>query len=197
VLFDEVLQAALLKVLGHVVLELEDDLGTTVERLAIVGDDLEGTTGIGDPSVLNVVIVLGDDSDLLGNQVSGVETYTELTDHADVGTGGDGLHEGTGTGLGDGTEIVDEIRLLHTDTSIPDGESVGGFVRDDLDAELRLSFELLGLLDRSVADLVEGIGGVGDKLSEEDLLVTVERVDDERHQLLNVSVEGESFRRHG
>jgi hypothetical protein len=52
---------------------------------------------------------------------------------------------------------------------------------------------LLWLGDRVVSDLVKGIGGVGNELSKEDLLVGVESVDDQTHQLLNIGVERENF----
>ena len=51
----------------------------------------------------------------------------------------------------------------------------------NLKALLRL--EDRGVRERLVADLVEGVRGVGDELAEEDFLVGVERVDDEAHQL--------------
>jgi hypothetical protein len=43
------------------------------------------------------------------------------------------------------------------------------------------------------------IGGVGDELAEEDLLVGVEGVDDEREELVDLGLEGEGLglRRHG
>ena len=46
-------------------------------------------------------------------------------------------------------------------------------------------------------DLVERIGGVGNQLTQKDLLVGVEGVDDEGHQLLDVRIERESFRHDG
>ena len=41
-----------------------------------------------------------------------------------------------------------------------------------------------------ISDLIESVRGVGDELSEEDLLVGVEGVDDERQQLVDVALEG-------
>jgi hypothetical protein len=54
---------------------------------------------------------------------------------------------------------------------------------------LRVEHRLVG--ERLVADLVERIGRVGDELAEEDLLVRVEGVDDEREKLVDLSLEGE------
>ncbi len=47
-----------------------------------------------------------------------------------------------------------------------------------------------------IADLVKGIRGVGHELSQEDLLVGVEGVDDERHQLADLSLERKGLGRH-
>lgn len=41
-----------------------------------------------------------------------------------------------GTGLGDSTQIVDEVGLGHTDTSITNGENLVLLVRGDADVEL-------------------------------------------------------------
>merc|ERR1712146_351581 len=130
-----------------VLLELQDDLGSSLHLLGAVWIDGESTTSVGLPSVLLVGVILGDDSDLFGDQVSGVETHTELTDHADVCSGGDGLHETSGTGLGDGSEVVDELTLGHTNTSIEDGQGVVRLVWDDLHFEIWFGLELLWLGD--------------------------------------------------
>ena len=44
-----------------------------------------------------------------------------------------------------------------------------------------------------ISDLIEGVRGVGDELSEEDLLVGVEGVDDQTHQLGDLRLEGEGL----
>ena len=77
-----------------------------------------------------------------------------------------------------------------------DGQSVVGFVWDDPDLEIWLSLKLLWIGDGAVSDLVKSIRGVGNELSQEDLLVGVEGVDDQTHQLLDVSVERKDFFRH-
>ncbi|KUI71639.1 hypothetical protein VM1G_11779 [Cytospora mali] len=94
VLLDDLLDLGLVQVVHLLILQVEDDLGTTANLLALgVGDDGEGTTGARLPNVLLVIVVLGDDLDLVGHKVGGVETNTELTDHGDISTGGEGLHE--------------------------------------------------------------------------------------------------------
>ena len=77
------------------------------------------------------------------------------------------------------------------------GQSVVGLIWDDLDAEIWLGFELLWLSDGVVSDLIKSVRGVRDELSKENLLVGVESIDDQRHQLLDIGVEREDFFRHG
>jgi hypothetical protein len=133
--------------------------------------------------------VLGGDLHSLGNEVRRVETDTELTDHADVGTRRQGLHERLGTGLGDCSEVVDEVGLSHTNTGVPDGEGALLLVRGDSDVEVLLRVELGRVGQGGISDLVESIRRVGDELSQEDLLVGVEGVDDKVEKLGNLGLD--------
>jgi hypothetical protein len=194
VLLDEILESSLFEVLGHIFLEGKGDSGSATESIGGGrGDDGEGTSSVGFPKVFDVIVGLGDDGDLLGNEISGVETNTELTNHTDIGTSRDGFHEGLGSGLGNCSEVTDEIGLGHTDTGILNGKGVVGLVRDNSDSEFGLRLELLGLGDTLVSDLIKSIGGVRDEFSKEDLLVGVESVNDEGHQLLDIGAESEDF----
>jgi hypothetical protein len=86
VLLDEILKAALFKELGHVFLHVEDNLGSTGDHVGAIGDNSESAGGVGLPAVLLIIVVLGDDNNFVSNQVGGVETNTELTDHANIST---------------------------------------------------------------------------------------------------------------
>lgn len=81
-----------------------------------------------------------------------------------------------GARLGDGTEVVDHVSLGHTDTSVADGEDLVLLVGDDTDEEFLLRVELRRIGEGGVTNLVEGIGAVGNQLSQENLLVGVEGV---------------------
>jgi len=110
VLLDDLLDLALVQVVGLLILHVEDDLGTAAELLTVnILGDLEGATGAGLPDVLLVVVVLGDDGDLVSNKVGRVETDTELADHGDISTSRQSLHELLGAGAGDGTQVVDQV----------------------------------------------------------------------------------------
>jgi hypothetical protein len=57
--------------------------------------------------------------------------------------------------------------------------------------------EQLGLVERLEAQLVAGVGRVGDQLAQEDLLVRVQRVGDEVQDLLDFGLEGVGVLAHG
>jgi hypothetical protein len=88
---------------------------------------------------------------------------------------------------------VKTYSLGHTETGIPDGQGLVGLVGDDVDAEVLARVKLARVRKGLVSDLVESIGGVGDDLSEENLLVGVDGVDDEREKLRDLSLELESL----
>src|SRR5690242_18019793 len=83
--------------------------------------------------------------------------------------------------------------LGHANTSVANGEGAVLLVRDDVDAKVLARVKDTGVREGLVTDLVERIGGVGDKLAKEDLLVGVDRVDDEREQLRDLSLELEGL----
>lgn len=93
--------------------------------------------------------------------------------------------------------MVCTYSLGHTDTGIADGEGLVDLIGDDVDAEVLASIELAGVGQGLVPDLVERIGSVGDELTEENLLVGVDGVDDEREQLRDLSLELEGLRHDG
>jgi hypothetical protein len=193
-LLHKVLEASLFEVLLHVFLELKDNAGTTADRLRGILGDGERTTGKGLPDVLLIVVVLGRDSDLVSNEVGGVETQTELTNHTDVSIGRKSLHESLGTGLGDSTEIVHKISLGHTNTRIFNGEGLVGLVGDQADLHGGLAVKDRGIGKTHVTDLVKSIRSVGDQFSEKDFFVGVKGVDNQRKKLIDISREGKSLR---
>merc|ERR1712100_160048 len=137
VLLHELLDLVALGELLAVVLEVESDGGTAAEGITLrVLLNGERRVGGGLPDVLLVVVVLGADGDLVGDEVDGVETDTELTDEVDVATLLELLEEGGGTGLGNGSQIVDEVLLGHTDTPVGESKGILGLVWRDPHFEL-------------------------------------------------------------
>jgi hypothetical protein len=128
------------------------------------------------------------------------------------------LHESLGTRLCNSSQIVDEIGLGHTNTSIANGQGLALLVRRDTNVELRLRLQRLGVGEGGVSDFIESIRTVGDDFTKEDFLVGVESVcvarapnpsviakgmwreikltDDKIEQLRDFSLESKAFRRH-
>ena len=131
---------------------MQGNTGTAAEWFAVILDDGETTPSAGFPAVLLVIVVLGYNNDLLGYQVSGVETYTELPDHTDVSTCAKCFHESFCTRLGNGTEVLLQFLLGHADTAIADGQDLLLVV--NLDANLEVS-GVTGAEDRLVGERQE------------------------------------------
>ena len=76
--------------------------------------DGERASSTGDPDVLFVIVILRVDLNSVSYQVGRVETHTELSDHADVSSGSQSLHEGLGAGFGDctwsGTVVIESLK---------------------------------------------------------------------------------------
>ena len=62
--------------------------------------------------------------------------------HRDVATGTDGLHESLGTRLGDSSEIAYELVVRHANTTILDRNCRIGLVRNEFDEEVWLGLDL-------------------------------------------------------
>ena len=132
-------------------------LTITVYETKLIGGNGEGASSAGFPKVFNILIRLGADGDLLSEEIGGVETNTELTNHTDISTSRDGFHEGLGSGLGNCSEVTNKVGLGHTATGIFNGEGVVGLVGDNSDSEFGSSLGVLGLGNTLVADFIEGI----------------------------------------
>lgn len=137
--------------------------------------------------------VLRGNGDLVGDEVSPVETHAELTNHGDVGAGLKSLHEGLRSRSSNGTQVVDQVSLRHTNPGIDESKRLLLLIRDDLDVKILSAVQLRRIRQGLITDLVQGVGGVRDQLTEKDFFVRVERVDDQGHQLGNLRLEGEGF----
>jgi len=72
-------------------------------------------------------------------------------------------------------------------------ENLIHFVRDNADFKVGFLLKDRLVCERLVADLVNGIGRIGDELSQEDFFVGVERIDDQAQQLVDFGTEFEAF----
>jgi hypothetical protein len=80
------------------------------------------------------------------------------------------------TRLRDGSEVVDQICLGHTNTSVAESEGFVLLVGGDTNIELLARVEDGGVSQRSITDFIKGIRRVRDQLAQEDLFVRVERI---------------------
>ena len=64
------------------------------------------------------------------------------------------LHELSGTRLGDGSQVVDQVCLGHADPCVDEGQGVVVLVGDDYDLHLFLGLQDRGVSQTLVADLV-------------------------------------------
>src|SRR5690606_7800224 len=89
----------------------------------------------------------------------------------------------------DGAEVQRELLLRHADARVLDDEPPLLRLRADAHGERALPLHERGLRQRPEAELVERVRRVGDELAEEDLLVRVEGVDDEREDAADLGLE--------
>ena len=101
------------------------------------------------------------------------------------------FHKSLGAGFSDGTEVVNKISLGHPNAGILDGEGPGCRVWGDRDLQVLSGIQQGRIRERLETDLVQRIGRVGDEFPQEDVLVAVERVDDQTHELSDLGLEGE------
>ena len=82
-----------------------------------------------------------------------------------------------GAGLGDGANILDDFFFGHADAVIRDGKGLGLFIGSEADHKLAVPFQQIAVGERSEAQLVDGIAGVGDQLAQKNLMVGVNGID--------------------
>jgi len=79
--------------------------------------------------------------------------------------------------------------VRHPDAGVLDGEGPLLLVGDDADLQRDVAGEERRVGEGAETQLVESVGRVGDELAEEDLLVAIERVDDEVENLRDFGLE--------
>ena len=134
-------------------------------------------------------ILLGNDGDGVGHHEGGVEAHAELADDVDVLLLFHGLLECQGAGLGDGAQVLLHVGAVHADAVVGDGQGPLLLVGGNGDLEITAAEADIAVGQGGIGQLVDGIGGVGDDLSQEDLLVGVDGVDHHIHQTLAFSLE--------
>ena len=131
---------------------------------------------------------LGDDGHLVGDEEGGVEAHPELPDQVGrVPPRPERLCKLFRARLRDPAEVLAHILAREADAIVLDSERVGLLVRHHADTPLVRRPAVLRQREEPL--LVAGVGGVADELAKEDILVRVERVDDNVHHLGNLGLE--------
>gem|GEM_PF-3447075 len=136
--------------------------------------------------------------DPVGDHEGGVEADAELADQAHVRLVA--LHlvdERRGAGARDRSQVLHQVVAVHADAVVDDAQGRGARVGVDDDLEFGVVGQQVALRQRGIAQLVAGVGGVGDQLAQEDLLVAVERVRDDIEQAADFRLEFVAFLMHG
>ncbi len=137
-----------------------------------------------------LAVAPGEDAHAVGDHVHGVESHAEAADDA-VGVVAAGLlqrlEKAGGAGVGDGADVLHELGLGHADAIVGDGEGLLVLVGLDADFQRRVvAGVLVGGLD---AQLVQRVRGVGDEFAQEDLVLGVQRVDEDFEELFDFGFE--------
>src|SRR5262249_11361438 len=93
----------------------------------------------------------------------------------------------------DGSEPLHHVLAAHADAVVLDREAFVVGVDQERDAQGRVIAEQVRAGDRFVTQLFAGVGGVRNQLADEDLLVGIDRVDDQVEELGNIGLERPAF----
>ena len=179
---DDAFEFERLKVLGGLVLDMQDDLGAPRHTLGLLVAgrrhlEAGAPRRSPDPGVRRTGPAARH-VDAIGHHEGGVEAHAKLADETQALLGVlDPLQEGLRARARDRTEIVDQLLAIHPDARIGDRERLGRGVGLEANGELLIAGQQLRLGDRLVADLVQGVGRVRNQLPQEDIGLGVDRMD--------------------
>src|SRR5574344_2075235 len=145
------------------------------------------------PSLI-LTILSGQNLNLSCNHEHRIEADAELADQTGILLLliSEILQELLGSTSCDGTQVIVELIMTHSNSIIRDHQSllVTLCIRK---LNLQTAFHIGSRSEKLILELVQSIRRVGDKLSEKDLLVGIKRMDDQVQKLRNLSLELFSF----
>ena len=171
-----------------VVLEGQANFCTNAVLVALFNGVAVSAAGLPHISLVGTVS-LGTDLNFLCYHESGVEAYAELTDDINIVCLFVLVLELEGAAVCDDTKVVFQLIGGHTDTVIGDSEHLVFLVGGYLNLEIVLVHANLVISKRLEIQLVDSIAGVGDKLTEEYFLVSINGVDHHIKQTLGFCFE--------
>ena len=84
--------------------------------------------------------------------------------------------------MSDGTEVLLHLLAGHADTVIGNGQCARRLIRGQMNGKIAAA-QADGVVRQGlIGQLVDGIGGVGDQLAQEDLAVCIDRIDHQVQQ---------------
>jgi hypothetical protein len=89
--------------------------------------------------------------------------------------------------------VRDRLVAAHADAVVGDGDGARGLVEADLDFQFVVVAVQGVVVDSFKTQLVRCVGGVGDQLAQEDLLVRVQGVDHQLQQLFYFGLEAKGL----
>ena len=95
--------------------------------------------------------------------------------------------------MGDGAEVLDQLGAIHANAVVLDRESARALVGRQHHPERRIGACEVGIGQGQHAQLFDGVGGVGDQLTQEDVAVGIDRVHHEVEEARNFGLEGSRF----
>jgi hypothetical protein len=127
----------------------------------------------------------------VGDDEAGIEADTELADQVGILLllALEPGHEFARAALGDRAQVGDGLVGAHADAVVADRDRLRLGVEEHADLEVRGVLVQRRLVQRLETQLVAGVGGIGDQLAQEDLLVGVQRMGDEVQDLLDLGLE--------
>ena len=177
---------AVLLVLG-VGLQGHNHVGAAVFPLTLLHGVAVGAVGDPFPGFL-LAGLLGDDGDRGRHHEGGVEAHAELADDVNVVALFHGLLEAQRAGLADGAQILLHFLPGHADAVVGNGEDACILGPGDGDFQVILVHIQAAVRQGLIGQLVNGVGGVGDDLPEENLPVGVNRVNHQIQQALGLGL---------
>ena len=129
--------------------------------------------------------------DAVGDDETAVEAHAELADEVGVLllVALELRHELARAALGDGAQVRHGFVGAHADAVVADRQRLGVGVEGHPNLEVRRVFVQRRIVERLETQLVTGVRCVGNQLTQEDLLVGVQRVRDEVQDLLDLGLE--------
>ncbi|EKD98063.1 MAG: hypothetical protein ACD_23C00603G0002 [uncultured bacterium] len=197
---DDLLELPGVEVFRSVVAQVQDDAGAALR--AGDGFHLKVTAATADPAHALFGLEAGTarfDGDLVGHDEARIKAHAELADELGILLliATELAHEVLGAALGDGAKVVDGLLRAHTDAVVGDGEGFGGGVKAHAHFQVGRVFVQGVVVQRLEAQLVAGVGGVGDQFAQEDFLVGIQRMGDKVQQLGHFGLERQGLFAHG